>query len=595
MVKKLKDAKHSAAVRELLQAASPSPLQNGRLLWALLADGCVVALLALSIWLLVRAAEQPPILYLNFAVVGVRAIAIGRAAFRYFERLASHDAAFRKLTDLRVRIFQALVPRVPGGLTGASMDPGDGSARSDAFARGEILARYVDDVDQLVNEPLRVRMPLLSGGLVTLLSLVSLALISPLAALITALALVLGVCLSLLLAKKLSFDSEARLSQWRAQLQAQLLQRAESAAVLQAFAAHELMHERIFAAQQQLSRIQRRAALSQGVATALLALCAGAATLLVLLCAGPELAAAGENAAVASWFADSIFAGLMPISVPLFAVLVVVPAAMAEVFAAVPLAVLARRRVLASAASLAALEGDELPKHVPVDVSAAGQALAVVHPQARPSDAPVLEVRELTAGYSAIPVLNNLSFTLCAGQTLVVQGASGSGKSTLAQVLVRFLEYRGSVLLYGSELRDLGERRVRELVGLCEQQPHIFNSDLRQNLKFAKPDASDAQLLAVLERVGLGEWTRSRGGLDARMGEAGALISGGQAQRIALARVLLRDFPVVVLDEPTAGVDTALAQQLLAGLLDAVPQDRAVLLITHTALPEGADYQLLQI
>ena len=192
-----------------------------------------------------------------------------------------------------------------------------------------------------------------------------------------------------------------------------------------------------------------------------------------------------------------------------------------------------------------------------------------------------------------IDAVAGIAFDLDAGQTLVVTGESGAGKSTLALALVRFLEYRGSYRLRGIEARNLPIAQVRRVVGLCEQTPHLFDADLRQNLKFARDTASDDDLMAALDQVGLGAWARARGGLDAAVGEHGALVSGGQAQRIALARAILADFPVVVLDEPTAGVDRELADRLLTDLVGAVPSDRAVILITHTELPAGIDARRL--
>lgn len=160
---------------------------------------------------------------------------------------------------------------------------------------------------------------------------------------------------------------------------------------------------------------------------------------------------------------------------------------------------------------------------------------------------------------------------------------------------MRLLEYDGSYLLGGVEARNLPIDHVRRILGLSEQQPHLFDSDLRQNLKFARDTASDEELYEVLDRVGLAEWVRERGGLDMRVGEHGALVSGGQAQRIALARVLLADFQIIVLDEPTAGVDVDRAAALLTDLMSAVPEDRAVLLITHTQVPQEITAKRLEL
>jgi ABC-type transport system involved in cytochrome bd biosynthesis fused ATPase/permease subunit len=168
---------------------------------------------------------------------------------------------------------------------------------------------------------------------------------------------------------------------------------------------------------------------------------------------------------------------------------------------------------------------------------------------------------------------------------VLVEGPSGSGKTTLAHVLVRFLEYKGSYRLGGAEVRDLDPMEVRRTVGLVEQRPWLFDEDIRQNLLFARDTASDEELLAVLARVGLADWVAERGGLGAPVGERGALVSGGQAQRIALARAMLADFPVLVLDEPTASVDPDRADSLLRDLLTAAGPGRSVVLISHTGAP----------
>ncbi|HYJ50323.1 MAG TPA: ATP-binding cassette domain-containing protein, partial [Microbacterium sp.] len=200
-----------------------------------------------------------------------------------------------------------------------------------------------------------------------------------------------------------------------------------------------------------------------------------------------------------------------------------------------------------------------------------------------------LRMRGMSAGWPGAdaPSLRDVDLEVRAGERVLVVGSSGAGKTTLAHALVRFLEVGGSFTIGGASVHDLAGDDVRLTVGLCEQRPMLFDEDIRQNLLFANDAATDAELLAVLDRVGLGDWVRARGGLDARVGERGALVSGGQAQRIALARALLRDFPVLVLDEPTAGVDPAASEALLIDLLSAVGDDQAVVLISHVAVPAG--------
>lgn len=546
----------------LRRAVPPSRRSAIGLALGVFADLCVVGLLGLSMWLIVRAGEQPPILHLTFAIVGVRAFAIGRAAFRYAERLASHDAALAQLAVLRASTFEALVPRVPGAI---------GSSR-----RGDVLTAFVDDVDQLQDEPLRVRQPLIVSMIVVVLSVAVLALISPLSALILALLLAASGALSAWLSMRISAESDRALTEARADLADVLLERFSAAQVLSAFGAVSLQRERIASAEARLAAAQSTRVRSAGLTAAVLSFAAGAASVLVLLAVSPALQSDGSG-----------------LSAPLFAAAVIVPAAVFEVFAQVPAALVARRTVRASARRVAELVETPLPPEIPQPLETSQPSGATrEHRQAGAIGdpaAPLISARDLSVRYPGAtqPAVSGVGFELRAGETLVITGESGAGKSTLALALVRLLEYSGSYRVRGIEARALPEAELRGTVGLIEQQPHLFDADLRQNLKFARDTASDAELLDVLARVGLGEWVTEHGGLDARVGERGALVSGGQAQRIALARAILADFPVVILDEPTAGVDRDLADRLLIDLLGAVPSDRSVVLITHTELPDG--------
>jgi ABC-type multidrug transport system fused ATPase/permease subunit len=179
-------------------------------------------------------------------------------------------------------------------------------------------------------------------------------------------------------------------------------------------------------------------------------------------------------------------------------------------------------------------------------------------------------------------VFADLSFTAPAGATVAVTGPSGSGKTTLAMVLLRFLDPAdGRVLLNGTDLADLPGDAVRSVIGLCAQDAHVFDSTIEANLRLARPGASAAELRSALDRARLLDWADSLPrGLATPVGEHGAKLSGGQRQRLALARVLLADFPVVILDEPAEHLDELAAAELTADLLTATA-GRTVLLITH--------------
>jgi ATP-binding cassette subfamily C protein CydC len=338
--------------------------------------------------------------------------------------------------------------------------------------------------------------------------------------------------------------------------------------VLVAYGATDAAARRVREADEALRRATVRRATAQGLTAGAVSLMAGLASLLALVVAAPYVGQGG-------------FTG------PALAVVVLVPMAVFEVFGPVPLALASWREVRAAAERIADAVPAETPVELPHDepeptgiAPALGDGLVLQGVGARwPSHAPTGE------GDAASP-LRDADLHVRSGERVLITGPSGAGKTTLAHVLVRFLDYSGSYRIGGVEARTLAGDDLRLAVGLCEQTPYLFDESIRQNLLFARDTSSDDDLWAVLARVGLDDWARARGGLDARVGDRGAAVSGGQAQRIALARALLADFPVVVLDEPTAGVDPAASDALLTDQLSAA-RGRTDIVVSHVEVPDG--------
>ena len=540
-------APFDTSVRGLLGAAMPAGARFApALLSEILSAAAAVCLLLVSAWLIVSASLVDSLVPLSVAVVGVRFFAVSRAVFRYLERLTGHDAALRRLADLRAGIVRRLIPFSPAGL-----------GRTD---RGAVLSALVDDVENLQNLPLRVVQPLLTGVVVAVVAVGATAFVSPAAALSLAVCLLAAVVVAIVAAGILGDRAEREISTRRAVLAGALTDQLASMDVLLAYGVEDRARERVRAADAALRRAVTRAALAQSLSSAVVSVAAGAASIVALAVAVPGLPGGAVDA-------------------PWFAVAVLLPMAVFDVFGAVPQAASAWRSVRASAQRI----HDVLPAEVPPAVRGDEGDAALV-----PATRPGIRLRGLRASWPDAdrPALDGVDLEVRPGERVLITGASGAGKSTLAAVLVGFLRFDGEYGLGGVDAGRVPGPELRRIVGLCEQSPQLFDEDIRQNLLFARDTATDAELMAVLERVGLGAWTRERGGLDARVGERGALVSGGQAQRIALARALLRGFPVLILDEPTAGVDPATSDALLHDLLGAAG-DQTVVLISHVAPPPG--------
>jgi ATP-binding cassette subfamily C protein CydCD len=527
-----------------------TPGFRARFAWACvlgtLALGCAVGLMGTSGWLISRAAQQPPVLYLMVAVTATRTFGIGRAVFRYAERLVGHDAVFRALGGVRVAVFRRLERLAPAGL---------GRTR-----RGDLLSRLVADVDAVQDHYLRWLAPAVTAAATSLGAAVFAGWLLPAAgAVLGAGLLVAGVAVpavSVAAARR----TEDRVAPARGELSARVLGLFTGTAELTVAGA--LPRRRADAARADLAlrRITARSAAATAMGTGLGALVSG---LTVTACAwvGVRAVAAHELHGV------------------LLAVLVLLPLAAFEAVAGLPAAAQQRRRSRQAAQRVHDVLAAPLPVREPDQ------------PAEPPATPYPLELRGLTARHpgQARPALDGVDLTLTPGRRIAVVGPSGAGKTTLAQVLLRFLDAeRGAYTLAGQDAAALDGDDVRRLVGLCAQDAHVFASTVRENLRLARPGAADAELREALAAA------RLTLDLDTEVGEHGARLSGGMRQRLALARALLARFPVLVLDEPAEHLDLPTADALTADLLTAT-RGRTTVLITHrlAGLADGAVDEIL--
>ncbi len=533
-------AERTASAARTLALARPA---GGRLaLASLLGAGAMAAslgLLGTSAWLISRAAEHPPESALALAIVGVQFFGLSRGLLRYGERLVGHDAAFRLLADLRVRVYRRLEQLAPAGLP--------------AFGRGDLLARVVDDVDSLQDVVLRVLPPFIVGTTVGLAAALALSLVLPAAGAIFFVALVVSTTIVPWVCGRLAARREVGHASDRGALTDAVVDLVEGAPELVVSGAMADQLARVERADRQLRDTGRRGAATRGVGLALTVLMLGGA------CVG---ALAFGVAAVHARRLDGVW----------LAVLAVVPLAALELVSPLPAATQFLQRSRRAAGRVFAVCEAPVPVTEPVRPESLGpgrhglrlSGVSVHYPGAL-SDA-----------------LCGVDLELVPGRRVAVVGPSGAGKSTLADVCVRFVATAsGEATLDGIPLEQLAGDELRAVVGLVGQSPHLFHATVGENLRLARRSATDADLAEVLWRVGLGVWLAGLpDGLATGVGVDGSRLSGGQRQRLALARALLADFPVLVLDEPGEHLEPVAADALMDDVLT-VTEGRATLLITH--------------
>lgn len=512
----------------------------GGILLGLLVIAANVFLLALSGWFIASMAVAGATgLSFNYQLpaAGIRALAIVRTLGRYAERLVTHEAALRVLADLRVWFFRRLTPLAPAGL--------------ERYAAGDLAGRLRADVDALENLYLRIIAPLATGLLSMLCGIAIVSYWSRPVAGVLLLALATAGLLLPLLVRRLAQKPGEAAAALAGDLRIALTESIEGYEELRILGAADRqtaeltrMSARLVAAQQQLARI---AALGQAGGIA----CSGIALAAVLALAGSQVT-------------DGSLPGptlvmLLLLSAALFETTALLPAALQ----AAPATLASLRRILQVAMTPPPIEDPAEPRDCPV------VPLPISLHDVRATHLPE-HSRQM-----------RFSLHVAAGERVALIGPSGAGKSTIMELLLRFRPYTGTIRIGDAELRDLSDDTLRELVTALPQAPHLFNASIRDNLLIARPEATDDELAAAICDSGLTDWiAKLPEGLATQVGEQGHLVSGGEARRIALARTLLRDTPIVLLDEPTEGLDAAREQQIVARLAERLA-GKTVLLATH--------------
>jgi ATP-binding cassette subfamily C protein CydCD len=527
--------RHPAAARaDLAEPADDRPrwgLRTATLLGAL-STASGVALTATAGWLITRASEQPPVLHLMVAIVGVRLFGLARPVLRHVERVLSHDVVLRELAERRAQVFADLVPLVPGRL---------------GPRRGDLLTRVVDDVDALLDERLRVRQPLAGAALVGAGAALLTGLVAPVAGLVVLVVATTG-GLAFALARRGTAAAEPLVLAHRAALGTRVEEVAHGARELEQWGATGRALAAVRAESAALARAVRRSSRTVAAATALTSAVAGLGVVAVAALVDPASTSPAR-----------------------LALLLLVPLALADVTGP-----LADAGALAVRARAARERLDRLAATEP----------AVTDPAVADPAPPAYDVtmHRVGLGWDGHPVLALDHLGLRPGEHVGVTGPSGSGKSTLAATLVRFIDpVAGEVLLGGTDLRRLTLDDVRRRVGLVDDDPHVFASSVAENVRLARPGASDDEVRTVLDRACLGPWVDALpDGMHTHVGHGRREVSGGERARLALARSLLADPPVLVLDEPTAHLDGPTARVVADQLLGAATRSgRSIVWITH--------------
>lgn len=512
------------------------PAMLSSILLAVLTIASNIGLMGVSAFLIAMAALHPPLAAISTAVVGVRFFGIARAVFRYCERYLSHDATFRLLSRLRVLFYQAIEPLAP--------------ARLSLYRSGDLLSRMANDVDSLQFFYLRVIAPpaaavIILLGMVYWLSQYS----GKFAFVLLGGFLAAGAILPWLI-KSVAGSAADEAARVRGKLTALVVDSVQGSAELLAFGHANVQAEKVSIASEQLNRLQKKSANAAALADSLSGFIANFSAWLFLIIAVPMVRAgsiSGVDLAVLVLVIESSFEAVQPLAV----------------------------------LWLHAGESRQAAERL-FSVIDTKPAVSETGEQIKPASYN-LEFTNISFAYNDQgSVLTDLSFKVAGGQRVAIVGESGAGKSSIAALLVRFWDYQsGSIELAGRPLKDYRPSSLRALFSVVPQTAYLFNASIKDNILLAKPDASQRELDQAVQAAALQPLIEGLPDkLDTMVGENGRSLSGGQRQRIAIARALLKNAPILVLDEPTVGLDPVTESEVMSDIKK-VMTGRTTILITH--------------
>ncbi len=501
-----------------------------------------IGLLTTSGWFLAATAIAGLGTLFNFFYpsASVRGLAIGRTLFRYFEKLVTHDATFRILAKLRVQVFEKIIPLSPGVLN--------------RYRNSDLLNRLVSDVDTLDSLYLRLIAPFITAIFVILAMCIGLSFVN------APLALGLGVSLLLLvfviptvfyqLGKKFG----DKLVHSRALYRTQFLEFIQAQAELLLFNAEDKLKDNMAKTEANWQADQQKEANLSGFSTAL------------------SLFLNGLIIAAMLWFSSQAEFGNDEYRMAFIALFTFAALASFEILMPLGSAFLHIGQVIASAERVT-----DIIEQQPL-VTFNGKA------EFDQNATTLIEAKDLSFTYPERQnrALENLNLTIQKGKKVAILGKTGSGKSTLLQLLVRNYDAnQGQLFLAGKPIADYAEDTLRSQFCFLTQRVHVFSDTLRQNLQFASAvNISDEKMIEVLNQVGLGKLLEQEQGLDIWLGDGGRPLSGGEQRRLGLARILLNDAPILLLDEPTEGLDRETERQILRLIL-AHAENKTLIMVTH--------------